>query len=88
VSQMTRDADRDGGRFIQERAQETHCAELDGKPEPHVIPTLGASQLAIGVVEVKVPRKLLRVRLAGIPAIAPFLFGGQERDRHPLSRDA
>jgi hypothetical protein len=40
VSQMTRNAHRDGGRLIQERAQETHRAELDGEPEPHVIPRL------------------------------------------------
>jgi len=46
-----------------------------------------AGQLAIGIVEVEVPRELLRARFAGISAIAPLLFGGQERDRHPLSRD-
>lgn len=84
---MIRNAHRDGRRLIQERAQETDCAELDGEPEPHVIPTLGGGQLAIGVVEVEVPCKLLRVRLAGIPAISPFLLGRQERDRHPLSRE-
>jgi hypothetical protein len=53
-----------------------------------MIPALGANQLAIGVVEVEVPCKLFRARLAGIPAISPFLLGGQERDRHPLSREA
>jgi len=53
-----------------------------------VIPTLGASQLAIGAVEVEVPCELVRARLAGIPAISPFLLGRQERDRHPLSREA
>jgi hypothetical protein len=72
-------------RLIQESAKKTHRAELDGESEPHVIPTLGASQLAIGVVEVEVPRELVRVRFAGIPAISPFLFGGQERDWHPVS---
>ena len=85
---MTRDAARDSGRLIQERAKETHRAELDGKPEPHMIPALGANQLAIGVVEVEVPCKLLRARFAGIPAVPPFLLGRQERDRHPFSRDA
>ena len=85
---MARDSVRDSGRLIQERAEEANGAELDGKPEPHVIPTLGAGQLAIGIVEVEMPRELLRARFAGIPAIAPFLFGGQERDRHPLSRNA
>ena len=70
------------------RTPETNGAELDGEPEPHVIPTLGADQLAIGIVEVEMPRELLRARFAGIPAIPPFLFDGQERDRHPLSRDA
>jgi hypothetical protein len=85
---MVRDTARDSGRLIQERAQETHRAELDGKPEPHVIPTLGASQLAIGVVEVEVPCELVRARFAGIPAISPFLLGCQERDWHPLSREA
>jgi len=82
---MLRDATRNSGRFIQESAKKTHRAELDGEPEPHVIPTLGASQLTIGVVKVEVPCDLVRVRLAGIPAISPFLFGRQERDRHPLS---
>ena len=42
VSQMTRDAHRDGRRLIQTRAEEANSAELDGKPKPHVIPTLGA----------------------------------------------
>jgi hypothetical protein len=42
----------------------------------------------VGVVEVEVPCKLVRVRLAGIPAISPFLLGRQKRDRHPLSREA
>jgi hypothetical protein len=85
---MVRDAARDSSRLIQERAKETHRAELDGEPEPHVIPTFGASQLAIGVVEVEVPCELVRARFAGIPAIPPFLLGRQERDRHPLSREA
>ena len=75
-------------RLIQERAQKADRAKLDDEPEPHVIPTLGASQLAIGVVEVEVPCKLLRAWFTGIPVIAPFLFGGQERDRRPLSRNA
>jgi hypothetical protein len=57
-------------------------------PEPHVIPTFDASQLAIGVVEVEVPCELVRARFAGMPAILPFLLGRQERDRHPLSREA
>ena len=85
---MACDPAGDSGRLVQERAEESNGAELDGEPEPHVIPTLGAGQLAIGIVEVEVPRELLRARFAGISAIAPLLFGGQERDRHPLSRDA
>ena len=88
LGQIACDPARDSGRLIQKRAEEANGAELDGKLEPHVIPTLGAGQLAIGIVEVEMPRELLRARFAGIPAIAPFLFGGQERDRHPLSRDA
>ncbi len=88
LGQMACDPARNSSRLIQKRAEETNGAELDGEPEPHVIPTLGAGQLAIGIVEVKVPCELLRARFAGIPAIAPFLLGGQERDRHPLSRVA
>jgi len=75
---MVCDATRDSGRLIQECAKETHRAELGGKPEPHVIPTLGAGQLAIGVVEVEVPCELVRAGLARIPAISPFLLGRQE----------
>ena len=42
LGQMARDPARDSGRLIQKRAEETNGAELDGEPEPHVIPTLGA----------------------------------------------
>ena len=69
---MARDAARHSGRLIQERAKETHGAELDGKPA-HVIPTLGRA-FAIGVVEVEVPCKLVRARFACIPAISALLF--------------
>jgi len=85
---MTSDAHWDGGRLIQERSQEAYRAELDGEPEPHVIPTLGASQLAISVVEVEMPCKLFCARLTGIPAIPLLLLGCQGRDRHPFSREA
>ena len=47
------------GRLVQKRAEETNGPELDGEPEPHVIPTLGNGQLAIGIVEVEVPCKLV-----------------------------
>ena len=83
---MACDPARDSGRLIQKRAEEANGAELDGEPEPHVSPTLGAGQLAMCIVEVEMPRELLCARFSGIPAIAPFLFGGQKRDRHPLSR--
>jgi hypothetical protein len=43
-----------------------------------VVPTLGASQLAIGVIQMEVPRELVRARFAGVPAVSPFLFGRQE----------
>jgi hypothetical protein len=88
LGQMACDPAGDSGRLVQERAEKSNGAELDGEPEPHVIPTLGAGKLAIGIVEVEMPRELLRARFAGISAIASLLFGGQERDRHPLSRDA
>ena len=88
LGQMVRDPAWDSGRLVQERAEETNGAELDGEPEPHVIPALGTSQLAVGIVEVEMPCELVRARLAGIPAVSPFLLGGRERDRHPLSRDA
>ena len=47
------------GRLVQKRAEETNGPELDGEPEPHVIPTLSTRQLAIGTVEVEVPCELV-----------------------------
>ncbi len=79
---MARDPARDSGRLVEKRA------EPDGEPEQHVIRTPGAGQRAIGIVEADMPRGLLRARFAAIPAMAPLLFGGRERDRHPLSRNA
>ena len=61
-------------------------AELDGEAEPHVIPTVGASQLAVGIVETEVPCELVYARFAGISAISPLLLGSEKRDRHPFSR--
>ena len=54
LSQMVRNTAWDSGWFIQKRAQKTHRAELDGKPQSHVIPTLGDSQLAIGIIKMEV----------------------------------
>jgi hypothetical protein len=85
LSQMIRNAAWDSSRLIQERAEETYRAELGGKPEPHVIPTLGASQFAVGVVEVEMPCESVCARFAGIPAISPFLLGRQERNWHLFS---
>jgi len=85
---MLGDAARDSGRLIEKRAEETHRAKLDGKSEPHVIPTLRAGQFAISVVEVEMPCELVRTRFACIPAISPFLLGRQKRDWHLISRRA
>ena len=51
---MACDPAGDSGRLAQERAEGSKGAELDGKPEPHVTPTLGAGWFAIGIVEVEV----------------------------------
>ncbi len=75
---MFRDTARDRSRLIQKRSKETHRAELDGKPEPHVIPTLRPSHLTIGIVEVEVPCELVLARLTRIPAISPFLLSRQK----------
>jgi hypothetical protein len=87
LSQMVCDTAWDSGRLIQKRAQETHRTELDGKPKPHVVPTLCASQFAIGVIQMEVPRELIRARFAGVAAVSPFLLGRQERDWHPFRRE-
>ena len=73
------------GGIIKKSAKKSHCAKLDGIAEPHRVRALCAGEVAIGVVEVKMAGKLVGCGLACVPAVAPFLFGGQERDRHALS---
>jgi len=69
-------------RVVEEGPEEPHRAELHREAQPHTVPALGADQLAVGVIQVEVPRELVRARLACIAAIAPLLLIGKKRDRH------
>ena len=73
---------RHGGGIVEEGAQEADGAELDREAQAHVVPSFRGGQVAVGVVEVEVPGKLVGRRLAGVAAIPPLLLGGQEGDRH------
>ena len=59
-------------RLFKECAEEAHRPELHREAQPHVVPALGADQLAVGVVQVEVPRELVRGRLARVAAVLPL----------------
>jgi hypothetical protein len=71
---VTNDTGGHRREIIDEGAEESHRAELDGEAEAHVIPTLGHGQLAVSVIKVKMARELVSTRLARI-AVAALLLG-------------
>ena len=81
---LARHTGRHIDRIVQEGAQKPHGAELYGEAQPHVIPTFSRGQLAVGVVEVKVPGELVGTRFTCIAAVTALLFRGQKGDRHLL----
>ena len=64
--------------IIQKSAQEPHGAELYGKPQPHMIPTLGTGQLTVSVIQMEMSGQLIGAGLAGVTAISPLLLRCQE----------
>jgi hypothetical protein len=37
-----------------------------------------AGQLAVSIIEMEITRQLVRTEFAGIAAVSPYLFGGEE----------
>jgi hypothetical protein len=53
-----------------------------GAPKAQDLLAAGIDELAVGIVQMKVPGELLDRRGAGEPPVAVLLLGGQEADRH------
>ena len=83
VGHATHHGSRRVGRIVEERAQESHGAELHGTAQAHVLAPVAAEEGAVGVVKVEVTGKLLGAGLAGIATVAARLLLGQKGDGHP-----
>jgi len=81
---MHHDEFRYVGRVGQERAEETHSAQLHREAEPVVLPAANIDQLSVGGIEVEVAVQLSPRGITGVPAVAPLLLGGEEPDDHQV----
>jgi len=88
-AELAREVDRDAGRrvdrVLEKGAEEPHRTELDSVSQPHGVRAFGSREIAIGIVEMEMACELVGGGLTRVPAIAPFLLGRQERDRHVFS---
>ena len=78
---MAGEVGRDTGRHIawlfEKGIKKPHGAELHREAQPHVVPTLDADQVMVGVVQIEMSRELVRARPARVAAIEPLLLGGE-----------
>ena len=72
-------------RIGEEGAQAADGSELEGEAEAQVVGATPVDECLVLVVEVKLPRKLLRGGLAGVAVVRPSLIVGEEAHGH-LSR--
>ena len=64
------------GRVGQEGPQKADRAELNGATKAQELLAAGIDELAVGIVQMKVPGELLDRRGAGEPPVAVLLLGG------------
>ncbi len=82
VRNIIDDAGRNGLRVLQKRAQKTHRAELQRKPQAVVIAPAKRDEFPIRIIQMEEPRQLLGGWFTGVAAVADSLVLAQETDGH------